>query len=120
MKTLRQRLPTLDAWVAAIRRDQTPDRAYARKVEWDAKFGLIKINPLCDWSSEMVWNYVRSSDLPYNPLHDRDYPSIGCESCTRPAQAGEDTRFGRWAGLTKTECGLHQRPEPPLLRMLPE
>jgi len=112
VEPMRAKLSTLDAWIAAIRRDQTPDRAHAQKVEWDAKFGLIKVNPLCDWTSDMVWDYVRSNELPYNPLHDCGYPSIGCEPCTRAVEIGEDPRSGRWAGLAKTECGLHQRPQP--------
>jgi phosphoadenosine phosphosulfate reductase len=118
IEPLRRKLSTLDAWVAAIRRDQTPDRAHAQKVEWDAKFGLIKINPLCDWTSEMVWDYIRRNDLPYNALHDRGYPSIGCAPCTKPVQEGDDPRSGRWAGFAKTECGLHQRSEPNALRVL--
>jgi phosphoadenosine phosphosulfate reductase len=109
VEPLRRKLATLDAWVSAIRRDQTPDRAHAKKVEWDAKFGLVKINPLCDWTSPMVWDYLRRNQLPHNPLHDRGYPSIGCAPCTQPVRDGEDPRSGRWAGLSKTECGLHQR-----------
>ena len=118
IEPLRKKLAALDAWIAAIRRDQTPDRAHAQKVEWDAKFGLIKINPLCDWTSDMVWDYVRANDLPYNPLHDRGYPSIGCAPCTQPVRQGDDPRSGRWAGLAKTECGLHERPQPGVLRVL--
>jgi phosphoadenosine phosphosulfate reductase len=118
VEPLRRKLSTLDAWIAAIRRDQTPDRAHARKVEWDVKFGLVKINPLCDWTSEMVWQYLLANDVPYNPLHDRGYPSIGCEPCTKPVQIGEDPRSGRWAGMTKTECGLHQRTPLEGLRVL--
>jgi phosphoadenosine phosphosulfate reductase len=118
IEPLRRKLSSLDAWVAAIRRDQTPDRAHAQKVEWDLKFGLVKINPLCDWTSEMVWDYVRSHDLPYNPLHDHGYPSIGCAPCTRPVRNGEDERAGRWAGFAKTECGLHQHPQGDALRIL--
>jgi phosphoadenosine phosphosulfate reductase len=120
VEPLRRKLATLDAWIAAIRRDQTSDRAHAQKVDWDAKFGLVKINPLCDWSSEMVWDYVRRNNLPYNPLHERGYPSIGCAPCTRPVSEGEDPRAGRWAGFGKTECGLHQRPQPEALRVLPD
>ena len=118
IEPLRKKLSTLDAWIAAIRRDQTPDRAHAQKVDWDSKFGLIKINPLCDWTSEMVWDYVRSNDLPYNSLHDQGYPSIGCAPCTRPVQEGEDPRSGRWSGLAKTECGLHQRLQTDALRVI--
>ncbi len=107
IEPLRRKLLTLDAWVAAIRRDQTTDRAHAHKVEWDAKFSLVKINPICDWTSGMVWDYVVSNNVPYNPLHDRGYPSIGCAPCTKPVQIGDDPRSGRWANFSKTECGLH-------------
>jgi len=120
IEPLRRKLSTLDAWIAAIRRDQTPDRAQAQKVDWDAKFGLVKINPLCDWTSDMVWDYIRSNDLPYNELHDQGYPSIGCQPCTKPVAHGDDPRSGRWVGLAKTECGLHQRPQPQVLRVLQE
>lgn len=97
-----------EAWITGIRRDQAPTRANAKKIEYDAKFGLIKFNPLASWTSEEVWNYIRENDVPYNELHDRNYPSIGCEHCTRPVQPGEDPRAGRWAGNEKTECGLHK------------
>jgi phosphoadenosine phosphosulfate reductase len=109
VEPLRRKLSGLRAWITAIRRDQTPDRASAGKVEWDAKFGLYKINPIADWSSQMVWDYIQQNQVPYNPLHDRNYPSIGCTHCTRPVQIGEDPRAGRWAGFNKTECGLHLR-----------
>jgi phosphoadenosine phosphosulfate reductase len=107
VEPLRKKLAGLQAWIAAIRREQTPDRAHARKLEWDTKFGLVKVNPIADWTSDMVWEYIRANDVPYNPLHDRNYPSIGCTHCTRPVAAGEDPRAGRWSGLNKTECGLH-------------
>lgn len=97
-----------EAWITGIRRDQAPTRANAKKIEYDTKFGLVKFNPLADWTSEDVWNYIRKHDLIYNPLHDRNYPSIGCEYCTRPVMPGEDPRAGRWAGSDKTECGLHK------------
>jgi phosphoadenosine phosphosulfate reductase len=111
---LTEKLSGLRAWITAIRRGQTSVRAKARKIEWDEKFQLVKINPIVDWSSEQVWDYVRSHDVPYNPLHDSDYPSIGCTHCTRAVRPGEDARAGRWAGLEKTECGLHL-PGPPVL-----
>lgn len=97
-----------EAWITGIRRDQAPTRANAKKVEYDTKFGLVKFNPLAAWTSEDVWNYIRENDVIYNPLHDRNYPSIGCEYCTRPVMPGEDPRAGRWAGSEKTECGLHK------------
>ena len=108
VEPLTKKLGELDAWITGIRRDQAPTRANARKLEWDAKFGLTKINPLADWKWEQVWDYIRSHSIPYNPLHDRGYPSIGCTYCTRPVRAGEDLRAGRWSGFQKTECGLHR------------
>jgi phosphoadenosine phosphosulfate reductase len=107
IEPLKKKLSTLRAWITAIRRDQTSHRAGAKRVEWDSKFGLIKINPLVDWTSDMVWNYVKKHDVPYNVLHDQNFPSIGCMHCTRAVRPGEDPRAGRWAGAAKTECGLH-------------
>lgn len=95
------------AWITGIRRDQAPTRANARVVEWDARFGLVKFNPLARWTWGDVWEYIRANGVPYNELHDKGYPSIGCAPCTRPVAAGEDPRAGRWAGFKKTECGLH-------------
>jgi phosphoadenosine phosphosulfate reductase len=104
---LRRTLVGYDAWVSAIRRDQTADRAAADVVQWDAKFNLVKVNPLLAWTKKDVWGFVLKHDVPYNPLHDRGYPSIGCWPCTRAVGAGEDERAGRWAGTAKKECGLH-------------
>lgn len=101
-------LANYEAWITGIRRDQAPTRAHAKKIEYDVKFGLVKFNPLADWTSEDVWNYIRANDIIYNPLHDQNYPSIGCEHCTRPVAPGEDPRAGRWSGNDKTECGLHK------------
>lgn len=96
------------AWVTGIRRDQSPSRAQARLVEWDAKFGLVKFNPLVAWSWEQVWEYIRTHNVPYNELHDQHFPSIGCTHCTAPVMPGEDPRSGRWKSSSKTECGLHR------------
>jgi len=104
---LRNALAGFDAWITAIRRDQTPERAHARVVEHDRKFGLIKVNPLVAWTHDDVWGHLYAHDVPYNPLHDRGYPSIGCVHCTSPVKPGEDARAGRWRGTEKTECGLH-------------
>jgi phosphoadenosine phosphosulfate reductase len=101
-------LSQYEAWITGIRRDQAPTRANAKKVEYDTKFGLVKFNPLASWTSEDVWAYIRANNVVYNPLHDRNYPSIGCEHCTKPVMPGEDPRAGRWAGNEKTECGLHK------------
>jgi phosphoadenosine phosphosulfate reductase len=107
VEPLGRALSELDAWITGIRRDQTPQRANARLVEWDAAHSLVKLNPLAPWTSEQVWAYIRANDVPYNPLHEQGYPSIGCTHCTRPVGEGEDPRAGRWAGFAKTECGLH-------------
>ena len=96
------------AWITGIRRDQSPTRARAGLVEWDAKFDLVKFNPLATWSWEQVWEYIRINNVPYNELHDQHFPSIGCTHCTAPVMPGEDPRSGRWNSSTKTECGLHR------------
>ncbi len=101
-------LSKYDAWITGIRREQAPTRANAKKAEYDVKFGLVKFNPLADWTWNDVWNYIHEHQLIYNPLHDRNYPSIGCAPCTRPVQDGEDLRSGRWSDSEKIECGLHQ------------
>lgn len=108
VEPLRQALAGLKAWITGIRREQAPTRAGARVVEWDRKFGLVKINPLVSWTWRQVWDYILAHGVPYNPLHDQGYPSIGCIHCTRPVRPGEDLRAGRWSGFAKTECGLHQ------------
>ena len=96
------------AWITGIRRDQAPSRAQAGLVEWDKTFGLAKVNPLAKWTATEVWTYIRVHEVPYNPLHDRGYPSIGCTHCTAPVAPGEDPRSGRWKNRAKTECGLHR------------
>lgn len=105
---LEQVLSGYDGWISGIRRDQAPTRAHAEVFELDQRFGLVKVNPLAFWSETDVWTYIHAKDVPYNPLHDQGYPSIGCIHCTRPVKSGEDPRAGRWAGFDKTECGLHE------------
>ena len=117
VEPLRRKLSALAAWITSIRRDQTAHRNGARKVEHDEKFGLVKVNPIADWTSKQVWRYLHAHGVPYNSLHDQNYPSIGCTHCTRAIHPGEDARAGRWPGTAKTECGLHII-EP--LRTLPE
>jgi len=95
------------AWASAIRRDQSPDRALAAIVGWDRKFHLVKVSPLANWTKKHVWDRIVSRDIPYNPLHDAGYTSIGCWPCTRAVLTHEDERAGRWSGTGKTECGLH-------------
>jgi phosphoadenosine phosphosulfate reductase len=109
---LRRALVGHDAWISAIRRDQTADRALAEVVQWDSKFNLVKVNPLLHWTRRDVWTFIAAHDVPYNPLHDRGYPSIGCWPCTGAVAEGADERAGRWAGTGKTECGLHVIQQP--------
>lgn len=107
VEPLRRKLQELNAWITSIRRDQTSARSGAHRIEWDSKFGLVKVNPIMDWTSKQVWRYIHDHNVPYNELHNQDYPSIGCTHCTRAVKFGEDPRAGRWAGFAKTECGLH-------------
>jgi phosphoadenosine phosphosulfate reductase len=104
---LRRAVEGYEAWLSAIRRDQTSHRAAAGVVQWDAKFKLVKVNPLLGWTKNDVWRFILDHDVPYNPLHDQGYPSIGCRPCTVPVGEGADERAGRWAGTAKKECGLH-------------
>ena len=117
VQVLKREVVGYRAWISGIRRDQSPHRANAPIVGWDKKFGLVKINPLARWTKNQVWKRIMDEDIPYNPLHDQGYPSIGCWPCTRPVLMGEDERAGRWSGTGKTECGLHladdQPPPPP-------
>lgn len=103
VKALGRALDGVDAWVTGLRRDQAQTRNATRKIQWDERNGLWKVNPLADWSDRDVWNYIAEHDLPYNKLHDQGYGSIGCAPCTQPG----DGRSGRWAGTGRTECGLH-------------
>ncbi len=100
---LERALSDVDAWVTGIRREQAPTRAQSPKIELDVRRGIVKLNPLADWSEKDVWRYIFDHDLPYNPLHDEGYASIGCAPCTLPGSGRE----GRWAGSDKTECGIH-------------
>ena len=107
VEPMRDALSSVDAWVSGIRREDSQHRASAPKFSWDKRFGLWKLNPIADWTQEQVWDYIQRNQVPYNPLHDRNYPSIGCTHCTKPVAAGEDPRAGRWAGASKTECGIN-------------
>ncbi len=108
VEPLKKALGVLDAWITGIRREQAPTRANTKIVEWDGKFNLVKVNPLARWTWKEVWDYIHKNNVPYNVLHDKNYPSIGCEPCTSPVKPGEDPRAGRWKGFDKTECGLHK------------
>lgn len=109
VEPLRLKLKEFDAWICGLRQDQAVTRTGIKKVEYDATHGLVKINPLADWTATDIWDYIREHDVPYNKLHDKEFPSIGCAPCTRPVNVGEDIRAGRWwwEEPDKKECGLH-------------
>jgi phosphoadenosine phosphosulfate reductase len=109
VEPLERALAPYDAWITGIRREQALTRASAQKIEWSEKYGVWKLQPLVDWDQKRVAAYIYVNEIPYNPLHDAGYPSIGCIPCTRPVLAGEDERAGRWTGADKIECGIHQR-----------
>jgi phosphoadenosine phosphosulfate reductase len=109
LAVIRRVLGGFAAWMSGIRRDQSPDRAAAPIVGWDHKFGVVKVSPLANWTKAMVWDTIVRENVPYNPLHDKGYVSIGCQPCTRAVGGDEDERAGRWSGTAKTECGLHSR-----------
>jgi phosphoadenosine phosphosulfate reductase len=113
VEPLGRALSGLDAWITGLRREQAVTRADVHKAEIDSEHGgLVKVSPLADWSWEQIWAYIHAHDVPYNALHDRGYPSIGCAPCTRPVAPGEDLRAGRWwweLDPAAKECGLHSR-----------
>lgn len=107
VKPLIRALAPYDAWISGIRRDQSPSRAGTPKMVWSERYEVWKIHPLADWDEKRVWAYIRVNEIPYNPLHDSGYRSIGCIPCTRPVTPDEEERAGRWAGSDKLECGIH-------------
>ncbi len=107
VEPLERALAGYGAWITGIRREQSPTRAGAARVEWSERYGVWKVQPLVDWDAKRVAAYLTVNEVPYNPLHDAGYPSIGCIPCTRPVVAGESERAGRWAGSDKLECGIH-------------
>lgn len=102
----------LDAWICGLRREQSVTRSNVQVFEWDEGNGLVKINPLVDWTEKRLWDFIEENDIPYHELHDKGFPSIGCQPCTRAVKPGEDVRAGRWwwEEPEKKECGLHNRP----------
>jgi len=96
-----------DAWLTGLRRDQYQGRKSTPIISEDRKYGKVKLSPLATWTEDMIWTYIHAHELPYNPLHDLNYLSIGCFPCTRAVEPGEDSRSGRWSGMAKTECGIH-------------
>ena len=109
IEPLKRALAGLKAWICGLRAAQSTTRTDLESVDWDDAFNLVKICPLADWSTDQVWKYIRDNDLPYNKLHDKGYPSIGCAPCTRPVEQGQDIRAGRWwwEAPEHKECGLH-------------
>ncbi len=103
-------LADVDVWIAGLRRSQSTSRAHIRVVDWNWQYQLLKISPLANLERQQIWEYVQAHDVPYNELHERGYPSIGCTHCTQPVEGyriGQYTRAGRWNGQAKTECGMH-------------
>ncbi len=111
IEPLKRAFQNLDVWICGLRKDQSITRFYSSMVEWDEPNGLLKINPLIKWTEKMVWEYIHVHHIPYNELHDKGFPSIGCQPCTRAVAAGEDIRSGRWwwEAPEHKECGLHKR-----------
>ena len=114
-ESLKRALVGMDVWICGLRKDQTVTRFYNKLVEWDEKHGLIRLNPLINWTENQVWDYIRKHEIPYNVLHDKGYSSIGCLPCTRPIRKGEDPRAGRWwwENEEHKECGLHYPDQDP-------
>jgi len=111
IEPLKRALQGLDVWISGLRRSQSVTRTDLNLVEWDESNNLIKLNPLIDWSEEQVWDYIKQKNIPYNPMHDKGFPSIGCQPCTRAVESGEDVRAGRWWWELPhhRECGLHAK-----------
>ncbi len=111
LEPLKRAFEGLEAWICGLRADQSVTRTDVQLVEWDDNNNIIKINPLVKWSEKEVWDYIKEKGIPYNPLHNKDYPSIGCQPCTRAVLKGEDIRAGRWywENPDTKECGLHKK-----------
>ncbi|MEW5845497.1 MAG: phosphoadenylyl-sulfate reductase [Bacteroidota bacterium] len=111
IEPLKRAFQGLEVWICGLRRNQSATRTSNKMVEWDEANGLIKLNPLIDWDEQKVWDYIKANGVPYNTLHDKGFPSIGCQPCTRAIEPGEDVRAGRWwwENPETKECGLHNR-----------
>lgn len=111
IEPLKRAFKGLDIWICGLRKDQSVTRFSTKLVEWDENNGLLKLNPLIDWREKDVWDYIKKNEIPYNELHDKGFPSIGCQPCTRAIKPGEDVRAGRWwwEEPEQKECGLHKR-----------
>jgi len=109
VEPLERALSVYDGWISGLRREQSLTRQDAQRVEWNDRYNVWRICPLVDWDAKRVDAYIHVNEIPYNPLHDAGYPSIGCIPCTRPVSRGEDERAGRWADSDKIECGIHDK-----------
>ncbi len=111
LEPLKRAMQSLDVWICGLRKEQSITRKNMQTIEWDDIHGKIKVNPLINWTEQNVWDYIKTNHVPYNKLHDKGYPSIGCQPCTRAIQPGEDIRAGRWwwEDPEHRECGLHQK-----------
>ncbi|MFO7723779.1 MAG: phosphoadenylyl-sulfate reductase [Bacteroidales bacterium] len=111
VEPLRRAFRGLEVWICGLRREQSVTRTHLERIEWDADNGLIKLNPLIDWTEAQVWEFIRANNIPYNTLHEKGFPSIGCQPCTRAIEPGEDLRAGRWwwENPETRECGLHKK-----------
>lgn len=109
IEPLKRAFETLDVWICGLRKEQSVTRVNNELVEWDEANGLLKINPLINWTNDQVWDYIKENNIPYHKFHDKNYPSIGCQPCTRAIEEGEDVRAGRWwwENPESKECGLH-------------
>ena len=107
VEPLLRALEPYGAWISGVRREQSPSRAGLKKIQWSERYGVWRIHPFADWDEKRVWAYLKVNEIPYNPLHEIGYRSIGCIPCTRPTRPDEEERAGRWAGSDKLECGLH-------------
>lgn len=113
IEPLKRAFKGLDVWICGLRREQSVTRTANQMVEWDEQNGMLKVNPIIDWTESQVWDYIRKNNIPYNDLHDKGFPSIGCQPCTRAIKPGENVRAGRWwwENPDKKECGLHNTGE---------
>ncbi|MCD6089889.1 MAG: phosphoadenylyl-sulfate reductase [Bacteroidales bacterium] len=111
IEPLKRAFKSLDVWICGLRRDQSVTRTDIQMIEWDEANGLIKLNPIVDWTENQVWKYIKANNVPYNRLHDKGFPSVGCQPCTRAIEEGEDLRAGRWwwENPETKECGLHAK-----------
>jgi phosphoadenosine phosphosulfate reductase len=111
VEPLKRALSGNEVWITGLRKDQSVNRFFTRLVEWEENYKMLKVNPLLNWKEEDVWVYIRENDVPYNPLHDKGFPSIGCQPCTRAIRPDEDIRAGRWwwESPEHSECGLHEK-----------